>query len=111
MFARSQRLKKSSDIARVYKRGNRAFSDHLKMHFLANPRGGLRVAVVATKKLDKRAVVRNRAKRRVRELVKEELSNAADIRFDILVSIQVSIEDVSVDALRREVQKLIGRIG
>lgn len=111
MFARSQRLKKSSDIARVYKRGNRAFSDHLKMHCLANPRGGLRVAVVASKKLDKRAVVRNRAKRRVRELVKEELTHAADIRFDILVTIQVSIEDVSVDTLRCEVQKLIGRIG
>ena len=110
MFARSQRLKKSSDIARVYKRGNRAFSDHLKVHFLTNPRGGLRVAVVASKKLDKRAVVRNRAKRRVRELVKAELTGAAITRFDILITIQVGIEDVSVDALRQEVRQLVGRI-
>lgn len=110
MFARSQRLKKSSDIARVYKRGNRAFSDHLKVHFLANPRGGMRVAVVASKKLDKRAVVRNRAKRRVRELLKAELIGATYAGFDILVTIQAGIEDVSIDVLRREVQKIVGRI-
>jgi ribonuclease P protein component len=110
MFARSQRLKKSSDISRLYKRGNRAFSHHLKLHFLTNPRGGLRVAVVASKKLDKRAVVRNKAKRRVREILKAELSGVSDIRFDILVTIQVGIEDVSVDALRQEIQQLVRRL-
>lgn len=110
MFARSQRLKKSSDITRVYKRGGRAFSNHLKIHFLANPQGGLRVAVVASKKLDKRAVVRNRAKRRVREILKTELMRLTNTRFDILVTIQSDISEVGVDALRKELQQLVGRI-
>ncbi len=70
----------------------------------------MRVTVVASKKLDKRAVVRNRAKRRVRELLKIELTGATYAGFDILVTIQAGIEDVSIDALRREVQKLVERI-
>jgi ribonuclease P protein component len=110
MFARSQRLRKNSDITRLYKRGSRAFSQHLKIYYLANPKRVMRVGVVASKKLDKRAVVRNRAKRRVREILKVELGNLPDSRFDILVTIQASIEDVSASELQRELQQLIGRL-
>jgi ribonuclease P protein component len=70
----------------------------------------MRVGVVASKKLDKRAAVRNRAKRRVREILKVELSNLPDNRFDILVTIQTSIEEVSASELQRELQQLIGRL-
>ncbi len=110
MFVRSQRLRKSSDISRIYKRGARAFSRHLRIQYLKNPKGDLRVAVVASKKLDKRAVVRNRAKRRVRELVKEEINKLPATGFDILITVQSGLEEVSVGELRTEVEQLTSKL-
>ncbi|QQS26953.1 ribonuclease P protein component [bacterium] len=109
MFARSQRLRKNSDILRVYKRGNRAYTNHLKLHYVVNPRG-TRVAVVVSKKVDKRAVIRNTAKRRVRELIREELKVLSLTQFDIIVTIQTSLINVSVSELRSEVRQLLGRM-
>lgn len=110
MFARSQRLRKSSDISRLYKRGKRAFSSHLKIYYLNNPRGGTRVAVVVSKKIDKRAVIRNRAKRRVRELIRGYLKNSQNLQFDILVNIQSSLEGCSTEELSQEVRQLMERM-
>lgn len=110
MFVRSLRLRKSSDIARVYKRGSRVFSDHLRLYYLANPRRDLRVTVVASKNIDKRATRRNTAKRRVRELVREEIKSLACARFDIIVTVQPSLDEVSVSQLRLEVGQLFRKL-
>lgn len=110
MFARPQRLRKNTDIIRTYRRGKRFAARHLKINYLANPRGGLRVAVVISKKIDKRAVARNRAKRRVRELLRDEIKAEGVKGFDILITVLAAVEEMSVVELRAEVRQLVKRI-
>jgi ribonuclease P protein component len=107
MFARQNRLRKNTDIIRVYRRGKKISTQHLVLNYFSNPRTSLRVAVVASKKLDKRATVRNRAKRRVREVLKNELQNKEIIGFDILVSIKTDISQVNNNDLSLQIGRLV----
>ena len=65
MFNRQARLRKERDIMRVYQKGRGAVTDQLGIKALRNPDGQTRTTVVVSKKVDKRAVVRNKNRRRV----------------------------------------------
>lgn len=65
MFNRQARLRKERDIMRVYQKGRGAVTDQLGIKALSSPNGQTRTTVVVSKKVDKRAVVRNKNRRRV----------------------------------------------
>lgn len=65
MLNHPARLRKERDIMRVYQKGRGAVNEQMGVKALANPQGETRVTVVVSKKVDKRAVVRNRNRRRV----------------------------------------------
>lgn len=110
MLASAHRLRKSSDIARVYRHGRRSGSAHLL--FRANPNRvkETRFAVVVGKKVDKRAVVRNRCRRQVQEALR---ALVPDVKpgFDILVSINTDVRAVPRPQLDQEVQQTLRRLG
>ncbi len=73
------RLKNRSDFLKVAKNGRRwvtpAFVVQILNREANTPETLCRVGFTVTKKLDKRAVVRNRAKRRLREMAQSVLRN------------------------------------
>jgi len=66
-FSRQVRLRKRAEFLAVQENGRRLSGRHMTMLVLANALGVDRLGVVASRKLGG-AVVRNRAKRRVREI-------------------------------------------
>ena len=75
-FPRSARLLRHADFEQVYKRGKRHFSALMTVFFLAREQnGGMRVGFTVGKVLGG-AVVRNRMKRRLRELARAVLPEA-----------------------------------
>lgn len=62
------RLRKKTDIDRCQKRGAKLYSKHFLVLVISSPTGESRLAVAVTTKLEKRAVMRNRIKRRIREV-------------------------------------------
>lgn len=75
MLARRYRIPKQQ-ISEVYKYGLRAYRGHLGLVFMSRS-DKLQFAFVVSKKVDKRAVVRNRIKRRLRAAI-YEIINAGD---------------------------------
>ncbi|OGD16955.1 MAG: ribonuclease P protein component [Candidatus Aminicenantes bacterium RBG_16_63_14] len=76
-----ERIRKKSDFASLYRDGGRFRGRHFTLVFLKNELGHSRLAVVASRKVGS-AVVRNRVKRRFRELFrrnKELLREPLDI--------------------------------
>ena len=65
MLNHPARLRNERDIMRVYQKGRGAVNDQMGIKAVHGPQGETRVAVVVSKKVDKRAVVRNRNRRRV----------------------------------------------
>ncbi|MBP9827236.1 ribonuclease P protein component [Candidatus Saccharibacteria bacterium] len=110
MYAQRHRLRKSSDINRVYQRGRRAGNDWLLIRSLPNRGGASRIAIVISKKVDKRAVVRNRCRRRVREVIRLLLPDCQP-GFDILVTIKTDIRNLDSEILTTEIRQQFGRLG
>lgn len=79
------RLKRRADYQKVYKHGVRVIGRHVVLFFLESRERGGRFGVTATRKIGG-AVVRNRAKRRLRELYRLHLHDGAAPSCDIVAN-------------------------
>ena len=84
-FPASARLKRRADYQKVYKHGVRVIGRHVVLFFLQSREHGGRFGVTATRKIGG-AVVRNRAKRRLRELYRLRSHDGAALSCDIVAT-------------------------
>lgn len=81
MLPKRNRLKNKKEIERVLRRGRRFKGDLLVLKILPNSQNKLRFAFLVPRRLSKKAVLRNRIKRVLREIVrmrKEKLRKGFD---------------------------------
>lgn len=64
-LSRNYRLRKTTDIEAVLKHGRRSYGDLFQLFFYANKLSHARLAIVISKKVAKKAVIRNRLRRRL----------------------------------------------
>jgi len=74
MLPKKNRLKKKKDFERVFKTGKGHKEDFLFLKIVENNLKISRFGFVVSKKFSKKALIRNRIKRQLRELVKLKLS-------------------------------------
>ncbi len=75
MLQSQNRLKKRKDFERVFKKGKGFKEDFLFLKVVDNELGISRFGFVVGKNISKKAIVRNRARRRIAELVRLKLKN------------------------------------
>lgn len=73
MLPKANRLTKKKDFERIFKEGRGLKEDFLLLKFLPNNLDTNRFGFVIGQRISKKAVIRNRIKRRLRELVRLEL--------------------------------------
>lgn len=109
MLAAPNRLRRSQDIARVYKRGVYGGAEGLiSLKAAPNNHAVSRAVVVVGKKVDKRAVVRNRIRRRLLAILRTQWTTLPG-GYDIVISVHSDIsglpaaklQELIVVALRR----------
>lgn len=110
MVTREFRLRKQADITRVLRHGRRKSTKYCTLRWSPNRVGVSRMAVIVSKKYDNRAVVRNRARRRVREVMRLNWSRIP-VSFDILVTVQSDIAGLTPAQLKSDIEYLISQIG
>lgn len=84
MLPKKFRLHADSDIKRLVQAGKTFFLPQLTLKYQKNNENCLRIGFVVSTRVDKRAVVRNKIKRRMREAIKIELlriKNGQDLLF------------------------------
>lgn len=80
------RFHRRNDINALYKKGSSVRVGHLSMKFMPNNLEHSRFGVVVSKKVDKRAVVRNRIRRRIYEILRKNWDNISS-GHDALISV------------------------
>lgn len=70
MLAKNYRLRKDQDIKQVLKKGKAFYARDLGIKFLVNQEENSRFCFVVSNKVHKKAVYRNRLRRRIREVVR-----------------------------------------
>lgn len=91
MLATEYRLRKKGDIDRVWKHGRSFVTPIFSLKYLKSDLPGTRFAVIVGTKVHKRAVIRNKAKRRLREALRVALPKVRP-GFDVLVVARKGIE-------------------
>lgn len=109
MLARANRLRSAADIARVYKRGAYGGSGGaLSVKAVASGRPAARAVVVVGKKVSKRAVVRNRIRRRLIELLRDRWATV-EPGYDIVISVHADISELPTAELTGHLAKAFTR--
>jgi ribonuclease P protein component len=104
-FRRTDRVLRRQDYQAVYDRGLRLSGSFMTVFFLPNRLGRPRLGIAATRKIGP-AVVRNRAKRRVREMFRRERPAGAD---DIVVIPRRDLVDAPGPRLLAEFRGILKR--
>ncbi len=87
MLSYKNRLLKKNDFQRVFKKGKSIKSDFLFLKFCDNNLNESRFGIIVSKKVSKRAVDRNKIKRKTRHRIKEllpEIKKGKDVALIIL---------------------------
>ena len=96
----------------VYKNGQISRSRHFVMKSLVNPRRKhSRIAVVISKKTLKSAVGRNRVRRRVYEIVRNELPDIEQPKDIALIVVSAEVRDMDATELYRSIRELFIKSG
>lgn len=90
MLPRLYKLKKENDIKNVFKKGKFYQTDFLKLKIVKNDLNFSRFALIVSLKVSKKAVVRNKIKRRLEETIRLKL-NQIKTGFDIIILINPEI--------------------
>ncbi|QQR52819.1 ribonuclease P protein component [bacterium] len=117
MLPAIHRLRSRSAISRVYQRGVFGRGDGL-LTIKATPQArtvaGLtppsRAVVVVSKKIDKRAVVRNRLRRQLIEVFRSSLETVSP-GYDIVITVQSDFRQSDVATIRSALHQALQRSG
>ena len=107
------RLHKTKDIENVHNYGRVFFTRQFSIKYLRNSLKKIRLAIICSTKVSKRAVVRNRARRVVREYLRQNLKSSNDGYDIIIVITKGSLDDfggVSAQTIRESLRFALKKV-
>lgn len=104
------RLKKKSDFELLLKRGKSQNGELLSIKFISNSEKNSRFGFLAPKKNFKKATLRNKIRRKLREQIRQRLS-LIRIGNDIIVIARPGIENQKSTEIGKQIEILLARTG
>jgi len=108
MLSSKYRLTKAKDFKKVNAFGRSLFCRFFRVKYLANNLALSRIAIVTSTKISKKATVRNRVRRKLREIIR---LNLAKIKpgYDIVIFAQISALAKNYQELQQELFTLLNK--
>lgn len=106
---RRQRIAKRREFLLVYENGKKLYSRNLVLYAMANELPYDRLGVTVSRKIGK-ATVRNRVKRRLREIFRCNKRDATPA-LDLVINTRKAVAGLEFSELRDEVVAMLRRLG
>jgi len=105
MLPENNRLKKRNDFNEILKKGKAITGKFVFLKYLKNNLNVNRFGFVVSLRISKRAVIRNRIRRQLREATRRNLSNIKH-SFDVLIIAKPEIINKKYQEIRNELEYL-----
>ena len=105
MLPKKNRLKNKKDFERIFKQGKSFKEDFLFLKIRKNNLKESRFGFIVSLKVSKKAVLRNKVKRRLREIIKERLPEIKSGIDGVLIA-QRNIEEKDFSEIKEVINKL-----
>lgn len=92
-------LRKDKDIERVFRSGRSAFDKFLGIKCRKNEEKTSRLAIIISAKISKKAVIRNKIRRRLKEITRKRLEKSS-VGYDLVLIALPPIVDKDFNELR-----------
>ena len=99
------KIRRRVDYQRCYREGRRQHGTFATLHIVPNSRGVARLGITVTRKVGP-AVVRNRTKRRVREIYRRWSEREELLSLDMVLHLKPSARDCGFEELREDLLAL-----
>lgn len=109
MFKKENRLTKQKDFDNVFNKGKSVFDRVLGLKVTKNDLNINRFGVIVSNKISKKAVERNKIKRRIREVLKKE-NPALKKGHDIVVIALAEVKDKEYQDLEQSLKEKLSKL-
>lgn len=109
MLPKTQRLTKAKDFSRLSTQGRSVFGPYATMRLRQVKEPGTKIAFITSTKIWKKAVDRNRIKRRFRHICRNAMKDTPD-RLHILLILKPDALRATHDELAEEIRRLFSKI-
>lgn len=109
MFPRKNRISKQKDFKRIFQKGGFARGKYLDCRAADNRLGLPRFAVIVSSKVSKKAVVRNRVRRRIYALLREFFKDS-ELNKDIAVLVRQDISKADFAEIRADLKQCLQKL-
>ncbi len=110
MLASKFRLRKKEEVNSLFRRGESVSLSEFALRFRTNSLGLTRVAVLVGVKLSKKAVVRNKIKRRLREVARLHFDQIP-VGLDLLIiAREIKLREMEFGELNKKFLDLIAKL-
>lgn len=106
MLDKENRLKHKKDFDDIFKKGKSFSSKFLFLKIKKNKLSYNRFAFIVSQKISKKAVVRNKTRRRLQEIIRKE-NEKIEPGWDIILITRPGIEKEEFGSLKEKIRKLI----
>ncbi len=108
MLDSANRLKKRKEFGYIYKNGESQYSRHIVIMHTVNKYRKVRVGFSISKKVGK-AFVRNKIKRQMRAIVRENISSLPPAKNYVVIA-KPSIVEIDYEAMKKELLNTFAKI-
>ena len=109
MFAKRNRFHGTAALRWVYKGGQQARGRHMAIRVRSQGDQATRVAVVVSRKVSKSAVVRNRIRRRLYEVIRTRLIAQSTGLAIVVTAYDEALQALAADDLYKETEYLLSK--
>ena len=109
MLPKENRLKKKKDFEKLFEEGKSFREKFLALKINKNSLNNNRFGFIVSKKVSKKAVMRNKIKRQLREIVRKEIDNYQK-GFDIAIIALPGIESKSFEEMSQALECVLKKI-